>query len=65
MFLFQALIVARCSGSVAVSSINDLKNLLGKSPEWFEPAPFVSSAHDGGFLGLEVWKCVLIQLVVD
>ncbi|XP_064620288.1 NBAS subunit of NRZ tethering complex-like [Lineus longissimus] len=48
-----ALILARCSGSVTVSSVNELRNLLGKSPEWFEPSPFVSTAHDGGFLGLE------------
>ncbi|KAF1512359.1 Neuroblastoma-amplified sequence, partial [Eudyptula albosignata] len=28
-------------------------NLLGKSCEWFESSPQVTSAHDGGFLSLE------------
>ena len=50
----QALILARCSGAVTVSSLKTLKNLLGSSPEWFEPSPRVAQAHDGGFLGLEV-----------
>ncbi|KAK7115948.1 NBAS subunit of NRZ tethering complex-like [Littorina saxatilis] len=49
----QAIILARCSGAVTVSSINTLKNLLGTSPEWFEPSPRVAEANDGGFLGLE------------
>lgn len=49
-----ALILARCSGALTVSSVRTLKNLLGKSCEWFEPSPRVTSAHDGGFLSLEV-----------
>ncbi|XP_076465960.1 NBAS subunit of NRZ tethering complex-like isoform X2 [Babylonia areolata] len=49
----QAVILARCSGAVTVSSVSSLKNLLGSSPEWFEPSPRVAEAHDGGFLGLE------------
>ncbi|KAF7694273.1 hypothetical protein HF521_008026 [Silurus meridionalis] len=49
----QALILARCSGSLTVSSVRTLTNLLGKSCEWFEPSPRVTSAHDGGFLSLE------------
>lgn len=48
------LILARCSGSVTVSSVRTLRNLLGKSCEWFEPSPRVTAAHDGGFLSLEV-----------
>lgn len=48
------LILARCSGSVTVSSVRTLRNLLGKSCEWFEPSPRVAAAHDGGFLSLEV-----------
>lgn len=48
-----ALILARCSGALTVSSVRTLKNLLGKSCEWFEPSPRVTSAHDGGFLSLE------------
>ncbi|XP_029318532.1 LOW QUALITY PROTEIN: NBAS subunit of NRZ tethering complex [Cottoperca gobio] len=47
------LILARCSGSVTVSSVRNLRNLLGKSCEWFEPSPRVTAAHDVGFLSLE------------
>ena len=50
----EAVILARCTGAVTVSSIKTLKNLLGTNPEWFEPAPHVGPVHDGGFLGLEV-----------
>lgn len=49
----NAVILARCSGSLTVSSVRTLKNLLGKSCEWFEPSPQVAAAHDGGFLSLE------------
>ncbi|XP_070705315.1 NBAS subunit of NRZ tethering complex [Pempheris klunzingeri] len=49
----NVLILARCSGSVTVSSVRTLRNLLGKSCEWFEPSPRLTAAHDGGFLSLE------------
>ncbi|XP_054617752.1 NBAS subunit of NRZ tethering complex isoform X3 [Dunckerocampus dactyliophorus] len=49
----NVLILARCSGSVTVSSVRTLRNLLGKSCEWFEPSPRVTAARDGGFLSLE------------
>ena len=49
-----AVIIARGTGAVTVASAHTLHNLLGTSPEWFAPAPRVSSAQDGGFLGLEV-----------
>nr|XP_056712438.1 NBAS subunit of NRZ tethering complex [Euleptes europaea] len=49
----SAVILARCSGALTVSSMKTLKNLLGKSCEWFESSPQVTSAHDGGFLCLE------------
>ncbi|XP_025077701.1 neuroblastoma-amplified sequence-like [Pomacea canaliculata] len=49
----KAIILARCSGAVTVSSLSTLRNLLGTSPEWFEPSPRITEAHDGGFLGLE------------
>uniref|UniRef100_A0A673GLC1 NBAS subunit of NRZ tethering complex n=1 Tax=Sinocyclocheilus rhinocerous TaxID=307959 RepID=A0A673GLC1_9TELE len=52
-----ALILARCSGALTVSSVRTLKNVLGKSCEWFETSPRVTLAHDGGFLSLEV--CLL------
>ncbi|XP_072559088.1 NBAS subunit of NRZ tethering complex isoform X2 [Paramormyrops kingsleyae] len=49
----NAVILARCSGSLTVSSVHSLRNLLGQSCEWFEPSPMVTAAHDGGFLSLE------------
>uniref|UniRef100_A0A3Q3DDB3 NBAS subunit of NRZ tethering complex n=1 Tax=Hippocampus comes TaxID=109280 RepID=A0A3Q3DDB3_HIPCM len=49
----SVLILARCSGAVTVSSIRSLRNLLGKSCEWFEPSPRVTAARHGGFLSLE------------
>ncbi|KAM3855647.1 NBAS subunit of NRZ tethering complex isoform 2-T2 [Vipera latastei] len=49
----NSVILARCSGALTVSSVKNLKNLLGKSCEWFESSPQVTSAHDGGFLCLE------------
>ncbi|XP_075057514.1 NBAS subunit of NRZ tethering complex isoform X2 [Mixophyes fleayi] len=49
----NAVILARSSGALTVSSVRTLKNLLGKSCEWFEPSPQVTAAHDGGFLSLE------------
>jgi len=48
------LILARCSGSVTVSSVRTLRNLLGKSCEWFEPSPRVTAAHKVVFLSREV-----------
>ncbi|XP_014586788.2 NBAS subunit of NRZ tethering complex [Equus caballus] len=48
-----AVTLARCSGALTVSSVKTLKNLLGKSCEWFEPSPQVTATHDGGFLSLE------------
>ncbi|XP_043920727.1 neuroblastoma-amplified sequence [Protopterus annectens] len=49
----NAVILARCSGALTVSSVKSLRNLLGKCCEWFEPSPLVTAAHDGGFLSLE------------
>ncbi|KAM9016498.1 NBAS subunit of NRZ tethering complex isoform 2-T2 [Ara ararauna] len=49
----SCVILARCSGALTVSSVKTLRNLLGKSCEWFECSPQVTSAHDGGFLSLE------------
>ncbi|XP_013359802.1 PREDICTED: neuroblastoma-amplified sequence isoform X2 [Chinchilla lanigera] len=48
-----AVTLARCSGALTVSSVRTLKNLLGRSCEWFEPSPQVTAAYDGGFLSLE------------
>uniref|UniRef100_UPI00398F3E93 NBAS subunit of NRZ tethering complex n=1 Tax=Pristiophorus japonicus TaxID=55135 RepID=UPI00398F3E93 len=49
----NAVILARCSGALTVSSVRTLKNLLGQSCEWFEPSPQVTAAHDGSFMSLE------------
>ncbi|XP_071447202.1 NBAS subunit of NRZ tethering complex-like [Hetaerina americana] len=49
----QAIIIARYSGSISVCSINDLQNLLGDLPEFFDGQPRVSSMCDKGFLGME------------
>ncbi|XP_042637798.1 neuroblastoma-amplified sequence [Orycteropus afer afer] len=49
----SAVTLARCSGALTVSSVKTLKNLLGRSCEWFEPSPQVTATHDGGFLTLE------------
>ncbi|XP_077009351.1 NBAS subunit of NRZ tethering complex isoform X2 [Tamandua tetradactyla] len=49
----NAVTLARCSGALTVSSVKTLKNLLGKSCEWFEPSPQVTATHEGGFLSLE------------
>ncbi|NWX96029.1 NBAS protein, partial [Nothoprocta ornata] len=49
----NSVILARCSGALTVSSVKTLRNLLGKSCEWFEPSPQVTATHDGGFLSLE------------
>ncbi|NXY87208.1 NBAS protein, partial [Alcedo cyanopectus] len=49
----NCVILARCSGALTVSSVKTLRNLLGKSCEWFEISPQVTSTHDGGFLSLE------------
>lgn len=36
--------------------IFSLQNILGQYAEWCEPFPLVTSAHNGGFLILEVQK---------
>ncbi|GIY81302.1 neuroblastoma-amplified sequence [Caerostris extrusa] len=49
----EAIIIARRCGSVTVSSIKTLQNLLGASPEWFEPSPAVTSFCDRDFWRLK------------
>ncbi|XP_046403983.1 neuroblastoma-amplified sequence-like [Ischnura elegans] len=49
----QAIIIARYSGSISVCSIDNLQNLLGDLPEFFDGQPRVSAMCDKGFLGLE------------
>ena len=62
IFIPQLLILARCTGAVSVVSQEELCNLLGKSPEWFEPSPQLTQAHAGGFLGLEVGDICFISI---
>ena len=40
--------------SLKFSSIFSLQNILGQYAEWCESLPLVTSAHNGGFLILEV-----------
>ena len=49
----------RGTGSVTVSTVDTLDNLLGPTQEWFEPAPSVARVADGSFLGLEVQQLLL------
>lgn len=53
-FMAKAVILVRGTGAITVASVNTLQNLLGVSPEWFEPAPSVTWASNGSFIGLEV-----------
>lgn len=50
----EAIIIARCSGSTSVCSINNLKNLLGASPEFLAGQPQIYElCSDRGFLCLD------------
>eukprot|EP00057_Strongylocentrotus_purpuratus_P023613 XP_011678087.1 PREDICTED: neuroblastoma-amplified sequence [Strongylocentrotus purpuratus] len=49
----EAVILARCSGAVAVCSVANLRNLLGTSCEWLAPSPRVTLASEKGFMALD------------
>ncbi|XP_076751683.1 NBAS subunit of NRZ tethering complex [Xylocopa sonorina] len=50
----EAIIIARCSGSTSVCSTNNLKNLLGSSPEFLAGQPQICElGPDRGFLCLD------------
>lgn len=54
MIFSKAIIIARCSGSTSVCSINNLKNLLGTSPEFLAGQPQIYELDsDRGFLCLD------------
>ncbi|CAK1544389.1 unnamed protein product [Leptosia nina] len=55
----QEVIVSRFSGAVSVCSIEDMMNILGKQPEFFQGTPQVRCAHDGAFVALECETNVL------
>ncbi len=57
----HAVILARGTGALCLSSVRTLRNLLGNSPEWFEPGPVITSARNESFLGLEV-SCACFML---
>eukprot|EP00794_Sanderia_malayensis_P009896 gene9896-10909_t len=52
----KAAICSKCSGAITVTSTKNFKNLLGHSPEIFEPWPRTTNANDGQFLVLECEK---------
>ncbi|XP_053611454.1 NBAS subunit of NRZ tethering complex-like isoform X2 [Plodia interpunctella] len=47
------LIVSRFSGAVSICNIEDMVNILGKKPEFFQGAPKVTCAQDGAFMVME------------
>ncbi|KAJ0182797.1 hypothetical protein K1T71_002166 [Dendrolimus kikuchii] len=55
----EELILSRFSGAVSVSNIENMVNILGKKPEFFQGTPQVTCAHDGTFMVLECESNVL------
>ncbi|VVD02485.1 unnamed protein product [Leptidea sinapis] len=55
----EEIILSRFSGAVSVCGIQDMTNILGKRPEFFQGAPWVRCAHDGAFVVLECESNVL------
>ncbi|KAL4713846.1 hypothetical protein ACJJTC_015500, partial [Scirpophaga incertulas] len=55
----EEIILSRFSGSVTICNIQDMVNLLGKKPEFFQGAPRVTKAYDGAFMVLECESSVL------
>ncbi|XP_059058366.1 NBAS subunit of NRZ tethering complex-like [Achroia grisella] len=53
------IIVSRFSGAVTVCNIEDMVNILGKKPEFFQGSPRVTCAYDGTFMVLECESNVL------
>ncbi|XP_046978708.1 NBAS subunit of NRZ tethering complex-like isoform X2 [Vanessa cardui] len=49
----QEIIVSRFTGSVTVCELQELNNILGKKPEFFQGTPQITCAHDGVFMVLE------------
>ncbi|KAL0901958.1 hypothetical protein ABMA27_007101 [Loxostege sticticalis] len=55
----EEIILSRFSGAVTVCNIENMVNLLGKKPEFFQGTPQVTCAHDGAFMALECESNVL------
>nr|XP_026492571.1 neuroblastoma-amplified sequence-like [Vanessa tameamea] len=49
----EEIIVSRFNGSVTVCELQELNNILGKKPEFFQGTPQITCAHDGVFMVLE------------
>ncbi|XP_013176850.1 PREDICTED: neuroblastoma-amplified sequence-like [Papilio xuthus] len=55
----EEIILSRFSGAVSVCGIEDMENILGKQPEFFQGTPQVTRAHEGAFMVLECESNVL------
>lgn len=55
----EEIILSRFSGAVIVCNIENMMNILGKKPEFFQGTPQVTCAHDGTFMVLECESNVL------
>ncbi|XP_047984540.1 LOW QUALITY PROTEIN: NBAS subunit of NRZ tethering complex-like [Leguminivora glycinivorella] len=55
----EEVILSRFSGAVSVCNIENMINILGKKPEFFQGAPRVTMAHAGTFMVLECESNVL------
>ncbi|CAB3239577.1 unnamed protein product [Arctia plantaginis] len=53
------IILSRFSGAVSVCDIENMANILGKKPEFFQGSPQITCAHDGTFMVLECESNVL------
>ncbi|XP_075977524.1 NBAS subunit of NRZ tethering complex-like [Anticarsia gemmatalis] len=53
------IILSRFSGAVSVCDIENMANILGKKPEFFQGSPRITYAHDGSFMVLECESNVL------
>lgn len=55
----EEIILSRFSGAVSVCSLDDMVNILGKKPEFFQGSPQVTCAQNGTFMILECESNVL------
>ncbi|KAI5631323.1 secretory pathway protein sec39 domain-containing protein [Phthorimaea operculella] len=55
----EEIILSRFSGAVTICDIENMMNILGKKPEFFQGSPQLTCAHDGTFMVLECESNVL------
>ncbi|CAK1601604.1 unnamed protein product [Parnassius mnemosyne] len=55
----EEIILSRFSGAVSVCDTEDMVNILGKKPEFFQGTPQVTRAYHGAFMSLECESNVL------